>query len=279
MSSGNQVPVLGTENGEAARQENEGRSRRDLLKALGVAAAGVVAGGVLSPKEAQAHGTFHADSSTAAPAIHGNNTNGGPGVQGDSSSGYGVQGTSTDGWGVYGFSNSDNGVRGESDSDGGVQGLSNSGTGVQGSTLSGIGVRGESNTNIGVQGFSNMDWGVMGQSNQGNGVVGFSEQAAGVAAIGGSSEIALTVLGKAIFSTAGAGAIPAGQNAVAVNDSAVTSDSHITMTLTGNPGSTGSGLPAVVVWVQRQPGTGFTAHLSRRVSNSTPFTYLIVEPG
>jgi len=78
--------------------------------------------------------------------------------------------------------------------------------------------------------------------------------------------LALDVHGRAKFSTAGAGTIPAQQNSVVVSDPAVTADSHITMTLTGDPGSSASGLPAVVVWIERQPGVGFIARLSRRVA-------------
>lgn len=297
-SETNEVPVLAAEKGEAAGEVDEGRSRRDLLKALGLATAGAVVGSVLSPKEAQAHGTIHADSTTLDPAIHGNNYVGGNGVQGDS----------PNGWGVAGSSISNAGVRGGADSGRGVAGVSTSGTGVEGSTQSGIGVDGFSNTSIGVvgtsnsgtgvqgrsnssgtgvegrsdsgrgvQGISNSDVGVHGTSNSAPGLVGVSTQDTGVLAVSAFGD-ALHVFGPARFDTAGAGSIPAGQKSVTVNETRVTAQSHITMTLTGNPGSTGSGLPAVLVWVQRQPGTGFTAHLSRPVASATPFTYLIVEP-
>jgi hypothetical protein len=38
------------------------------------------------------------------------------------------------------------------------------------------------------------------------------------------------------------------------------------------------GSNAVVQWVERNPGSGFAVHLSDKVNNPTPFTYLIVEP-
>jgi hypothetical protein len=102
----------------------------------------------------------------------------------------------------------------------------------------------------------------------------------GVQAISGTGVwsdggLALDVMGKARFSTAGAGVFAARANAVAVSDPAVTPDSHITVTFTGDPGNAA----AVVQWVERQPASGFIVHLRVPVFNETPFTYLIVEPG
>jgi hypothetical protein len=57
-----------------------------------------------------------------------------------------------------------------------------------------------------------------------------------------------------------------------VSNAAVTAESHITITLTANPGA-----PARVHWVARQAGS-FTVHLTQAVSTATSFTYLIVEP-
>src|SRR5918996_582571 len=74
-------------------ESQEGKSRRDLLKTLGAAAAGAVAGGVLSAEEAQAgHGTLNAVSDTDSPAVHGENVVAGPGVEGTSNEGPGVLG-------------------------------------------------------------------------------------------------------------------------------------------------------------------------------------------
>ena len=87
--------------------------------------------------------------------------------------------------------------------------------------------------------------------------------------------IALEVLGKARFSTAGAGVVPQGSSSVFVANIAVTANSHITATLTGDPGN------RHVRWIGRTPGSGFTLNLSLAPPSGrpeTPFTYLIVEP-
>jgi hypothetical protein len=78
---------------------------------------------------------------------------------------------------------------------------------------------------------------------------------------------------RAGFSTCGGDTIAAGLASKAVANPAVTATSHISVTLTGNPGAA-----AHVLWVERQPGTGFVLHLARRVVRSTPFSYLVVEP-
>jgi hypothetical protein len=108
---------------------------------------------------------------------------------------------------------------------------------------------------------------VNGRSDTGTGVLASS-----------SSGIALEVLGTAKFSTAGGGTIGVGQDAAFVSNAAVTNESHITATLMGTPGPVISGFPAVIQWVERRPGLGFVVHLTRRVGQATPFTYLIVEP-
>jgi hypothetical protein len=270
----------------AAAVEPE-KSRRALLKGLGVAA-GALVGVALSPREAAAHGTLHIDSNNADPAIHGENSSFGDGVEGESNGGIGVFGHSVDGLGVAGVSVTDTGVSGLGEIIG-VSGVSHAGTAVKGRSVIGTGVDGSSESLIGVNGFSLSGIGVEGRSDSGIGVDAFGGN---VGVIGGSDTggtgvhaanfgngLALNVVGPARFSTAGAGTIPAQQNSVVVSDSAVTADSHITMTLTGDPGSTPAGLPAVVVWIERQPGTGFIARLSRRVATATPFTYFIIEPG
>jgi hypothetical protein len=347
--------TLPTDDGE----QEAGRSRRDLFRVLGAAAAGAVAGGVLSAKEAQAHGTFHQDSGNTTPAIHGNNTDNGPGVKGDSVTGAGVQGTTDTGIGVFASTGGDGtgvfgqvlstepAVRGQNFGSGiGVLGQSSDGHGVSGETNqagragvigtnastsfsalgvegsvdgSGRGVFGHSALGRGVHGHSDGDGaGVMGDidSATGSGVLGLNngtgpgvkglsdgtavrgEGAVGVSgfsptgvgvlgegdnAIGvyasSNSFIALYVQGPARFSTAGSGIIPAGQNSAFVANPAVTAQSHVTVTLTGNPVGSGLGLPPVVQWVERQPGTGFVVHLISRVGAATPLTYLIVEPG
>jgi hypothetical protein len=87
-----------------------------------------------------------------------------------------------------------------------------------------------------------------------------------------SDGVALEVVGKARFSTGGAGTVPALAASAKVANPAVTAVSHITVTLTDNPGR------VRLRWVQRQPGTGFIVHLNRKAKRATPFTFLIVEP-
>ena len=136
---------------------------------------------------------------------------------------------------------------------------------------------------IGVGGMSGSGHGVLGQSESGNGVTGQAPgEAPAVLAVSSplganpsDGGLALRVVGKAQFSTAGAWVVLAGARSVEVANPAVTDASHVTVTLTGDPGNAA----AVVQWVERQPGSGFIVHLRVPVSNETPFTYLIVEPG
>lgn len=350
--------ALPTDDGE----QEAVRSRRGFFRVLGAAAAGAVAGGVLSSKEAQAHGTFHQDSANTTPAIHGNNTDNGPGVKGDSVTGAGVQGSSDTGIGVFASTSGDGtavygqllssepavvgqnfgsgiGVRGQSTDGHGVSGETNqagkagvigtnsstsfSALGVEGSVDgSGRGVFGHSALGRGVHGHSDGDGaGVMGDitSTTGSGVLGLNNgtgpgvkglsdgtgvrgegapgvsgfSSTGVGVLGeadngigvyasSNSFIALYVLGPASFSTAGSGTVPANQNSAFVSNPGVTAQSHITVTLTGDPSTVtvkGGSAPSLILWVERQPGTGFVVHLTSRVGPATPFTYLIVEPG
>ncbi len=221
--------------------------------------------------------------STAGPGVHASSESG-PAVQGVSGSprfltegdpGFslgaspGVEGHSGSGPGVLGASDSGRGVEGRSQSDYGVAGHSQTGVGVDGHSPSGVGVGGSSDTSPGVKGDSLSGPGVLGQSESGHGVVGESLSGAGVQA---SSETghALEVWGKAAFSTAGAGVMPAKADALGVPNKAVTLDSHITVTFTGDPGRVS------VAWVERHADTGFTVHMSSRCRSAVPFTYLIV---
>lgn len=98
----------------------------------------------------------------------------------------------------------------------------------------------------------------------------------GIEAEGGQDGVlALDVVGKARFSTAGAATVPQGQNSVFVANAAVTSDSHISITLVSDPG------PRQLRWIQRTGGSGFTVHFAGGPPGQRPatqFTYLIVEP-
>jgi|RhiMethySRZTD1v2_1073278.scaffolds.fasta_scaffold286407_1 hypothetical protein len=185
-------------------------------------------------------------------AVVGRSSGGAPGVRGDSGQGYGVEGQGELA-GVRGMANgfNRNGVRGDAPHGVGVVGISNDIYGVSGWGPTGVHGLGAV---VGVHGV---------------GRTGVKAELAGFAAGVG---FALEVVGRSSFSTAGAGSIPSGNSSATVTSSAVTAQSHITVTLAGDPGR------AVLQWVDRQPGTGFVVHLNRTVNTATPFTFLIVEP-
>lgn len=242
---------LGSDKGSS---EQEGsRSRRHILKALGAAVAGGLAGAVMSPKQALAHGGFHQDFNGVDPAIHGNNLNGGPGVEGTSATGAGVRGEGAVG------------VIGE----GASVGLSGQGsTGVVGEGFVGVEAHGTSS-------------GVFALSEDGRAVHGQTSTGVGLSALSPSTGtgVALLVRGKAKFSTAGSGVIPRGEDSGEIQSLSITPESHITVTFTGNPGVPLAGFPVSVLWVERFPGLKAIIHLTRSVGRDTPFTYLIVDPG
>ncbi len=135
----------------------------------------------------------------------------------------------------------------------------------------------------GVYGEAGNGTGVLGRSQTGNGVLGVAPgEAPAITALSSGDVpgpsmlsdggLALNVVGKARFSTAGAAAIPRWRRLAFVPNPAVTANSHITVTLTGNPGL------ASISWVERRPGTGFIVHVSGWSIWDVPFTYLIVEP-
>jgi hypothetical protein len=166
---------------------------------------------------------------------------------------------------------SGNGVLGQSGSGSGVGGISDTGQGVSGNSGSGIGVVGTSETAVGVLGASGQ---LPLAQGPGVGVKGMSGTGTGVEAICDNG-IALKARGKSAFSTAGSAVIPAGRNSAFVPNTAVTANSHISVTLASDPG------PREVRWVERSPGSGFTVHLSPAPPPSRPettLTYLIVEP-
>ena len=53
---------------------------------------------------------------------------------------------------------------------------------------------------------------------------------------------------------------------------AVTATTHITVTLTSDPGG------ACVQWVERLPGSGFRVHLTKAVRTATTFSYFMAYP-
>jgi hypothetical protein len=216
-----------------------------------------MAAAALASDRAEAHGTVHYDSATLDPAVHGNNTNDGPGVQGDSVGGSGVVGTT-----AGGFQSA--GVRGVNTEAGNLNAY-----GVFGWNADiGRGVEGQSIQGVGVEGTSHHGVGVAAGSLDGIAFDGFAP--AGIAA--------LRLGGKVRLSTVSHGTIPAGSDSVTVPHGHVTADSHISITFTSDPGN------ASVSWISRVAagplgvGGSFTVHLDRRIRNDTTFTYSILEP-
>jgi hypothetical protein len=267
--------------GEGSVAIEEGKSRRDVLKALGAAAAGAVAGGVLKPDSARAdHGVINATSTdNTRPAVHAKHVAGGTAIEASS-----FDGTAVDASGgpigvkVTGFVY---GLWAEAD-EAAIFARGTSEFGIIGSgPFVGVSGRGR----VGVQGSASPggEAGVVGSGGfNGDGVRGSAlGSGAGVRAEAfDDTATALHVEGSAKFSTAGDGSIPGGHDSATVSDPKVTGASHVTVTLTGDPGQATSspGSKAAVVWVERRPGTGFVVHMSRPVRFTTPFTYLIVEP-
>ena len=266
------------------------QNRRGVL-ALGaaVAAGAAVA---LVPRGASAHGTTHTESATASdPAIHGRNTAaGGNAILGDLTAG--------------GIS-----IKAVNDKGGGgvqaiQQALDVNGTGYTGAlgnAVQGVGCCGV----IGVKPYWSLtiggaSWGMAhdaaGQNHitgaslgvlgthhtplptvsPNTGVYGISNRAGGIgvhARSGHTDADALRVGGRARFSSVGAGIVAEGAKSASVAVPGVTAGSHVSVTLTGDPGN-----QAALTWVERNPGVGFTVHLNRNAGVATPFTYFIVEP-
>jgi len=106
----------------------------------------------------------------------------------------------------------------------------------------------------------------------GDGAVGiaFSTQDDGVRAVNTAGGVGLAVRGRARFATAGNGTIPKGMNHFAVSNPAVTTTSHVTVTLGAAPGQ------SLVSWVDVVEGE-FTIHLAAQTAAAAPFSYLVVE--
>jgi hypothetical protein len=115
--------------------------------------------------------------------------------------------------------------------------------------------------------------GIEGKTGGGKGVHGAASADVGIGVLAEHTATGrgLAVKGRAGFSSCGSSTVAAGQASKLVNNSAVTTTSHITVTLNADPGA------AQLLWVQRQAGS-FTLHLTRTVQNSISFTYLVVEP-
>jgi hypothetical protein len=210
------------------------------------------------------------------------------GVNSSAVFGHGVLGESRAGSAVSGHGTEDAvGVAGESQNAAGVVGLGNNGQGVFGASFAHVGVHGEAE-NPEQPAVLGESWsavqrgprelgagpGVLGRSGSGAGVRGESLTGIGIEAVAGEG-LALKVVGRAVFSSAGSAVIPAGQETAFVPNPAVSGQSNIAVTLASDPG------PRQVRWVERSPGSGFTVHLSSAPPSKRPetsLTYLIIEP-
>lgn len=230
-----------------------GRESRRKLLALGAASAGALAMTAMRSSTASADGPAHTDHAGPEPAVHGNNTAGGPGVDGQSQAGHGVVGVShhMDRYGVMGTNST-------LDPDPGPP------------LAQGAGVYGQG-VNIGVKAFSNDGHAVDATSTNGTAVDVGSLTGIGIGIHSGGTAIRVTS-GKLKLNSVGAGTIPAGARSHAVAHAGVTANSHITVVLTSDPGT------AAVQWVDRAPGASFTIHFTHAVRRDTTFTYFIVEP-
>ena len=184
------------------------------------------------------------------------------GVRGEGS-GFGVHGCSPTQIGVFGRSNSGIAVGG------GGQGFSGV---LESDALDRVGVRGVGDQ-TGVRGKSDSSIGVRGGSN-GVGVLGTSLTGIGVRAeVIDPAGVALDVVGKARFSTAGSATVPAGSDTSPPVPASLTANSRLLVTLAGDPGR-GNVLASAVKDV---PGGNFKVRLLRKSPNPVAFDFLIVE--
>lgn len=255
----------------------------------GHAAAGI---GVLGSSQSFRGVYGHSDDDTG---VQGDSING-AGVFGASEheSGVGVQGTSFTGLGtgVEGSSVSGAGVRAFSESGHGVFAGSNSGTAIDATSDTGVGVLGWSPEGTGVVGIGSIVRGLGSVPEAAPAVLGIAPgAAAAVRAASGNlvpdtagtvpvpapdGGLALDVIGQARFSTAGNATIGAEEDSHVVPLPAVTADSHVSISLTGDPGDRS------LKWVERDPGIGFRVHFvggHPRRRPTVTFSYLMVEPG
>ena len=157
----------------------------------------------------------------------------------------------------------------------GVEGFAS--TGAQPGVTGRPGVVGHASaTNSGVRGDSD---------GLGPGIVGFQAGPSGVAMLAQGAQvgaiglrtvnlqggIALDVSGRARFTTAGNGTVPAKADSHAVSNPAVQANSNVIATLTSDPGD------AQISWVERNPGSGFVLHLTKKLGAATSFAYFITE--
>lgn len=209
-------------------------------------------------------------------------------INGKAVVGVGVNGTGVEGnanlIGVKGLSGPGVGVNGESHAGDGIVGLSHhmDHYGVFGTNdtpdpdptappfAQGAGVFGQG-VNIGVKAFSNDGHAVDAKSTNGTALDAGSLTGIGLGIHSGGTAIRVTG-GKLKFNSVGAGTIPAGAATHAVPHGHVTTNSHVTVVLTSDPGNA-----AVVQWVTRAAGS-FTINLTRSPRDDTTFTYFVVDP-
>jgi hypothetical protein len=189
-----------------------------------------------------ASGVVGLTSSSANPAVSGQNSGAGDGVFGNSSSGIGVHGNSNAQTAVYGNTGS--------------------GVGARGDATSGTGVIGTSATNNGVFGLSpGAGNGVVGQSGNGNGVLG-------QATSGGNGVQGLTTSGVGVFGSGGSGT---GVFGTSVSGAGVAGTSANNNGVFGDASAAGNG-----VFARTASGNGLVAQATGSGNAATFFGSVIV---
>jgi hypothetical protein len=189
-------------------------------------------------------------------------------------SGTGVSGRSGSGTGVSGTSETGGGVRGQhtgmaAPGAPAVAGMNTgTGPGVLGRAVNGTSVAGvksdEDDVGPGVRGIAPGDHpGVLAES-------GVLPPPPGSLDLDGG--LALKVNGRSEFSTAGTGTIPTNTQDYEVENQAVRASSVVLVTLLGDPGPT----DPLVKWVERDPGDGFTIHLTKKTTAATAFGFFVI---
>ena len=80
---------------------------------------------------------------------------------------------------------------------------------------------------------------------------------------------ALAVEGRASFAGVGGGTLDRRGDAF-IGDPHIRADSHVIVTLKGDPGKGG-------IWVEIQPGKGFMVHMTEPTNRAVPFSYMVLD--
>lgn len=294
------------------RERNHRTTRRRLLTVLGLTGAATVVTQVPAREAAAADGdplilgsrdnvaaditVLQADVDTTSLVVRNEHPSFGFTIMGESANGVGVYGYSHgDQAGIAGYSaagpaayfatetgdaiHANGVVRVAGRREGFILEANNEADDSQGSILArtqgrGAAVRGSAQgAGIGVWGSSTTGDGLQADSESGHGI--WASSRSGTAAhFESEAGTALRVNGTAEFATAGSAVIPSGQSSLVVHDARVTTASHVSITLTSDPGN------RQIAWVEPHPGSGFTVHMTPvpvRWRPRTSFTYLIVE--